>query len=148
MNSPAPSSGEVPRLELSGLSGLVPKATRWFTSAVNKKLMLVAAVVLMAGGILGYALLSDDGGKAAAGDATSAAAPPRGGGSGAGGVGAGATAAGVSKTGPRDAGAWSRLSAQFGDSRTNLSKKVTSDLAEVLDESLELADMGAKMGGA
>jgi len=53
-----------------------------------------------------------------------------------------------SKSGPRDAGAWTKLTEKYGGSRTSLSKKVTTDLADVLDESLELADMGAQMGGA
>lgn len=60
----------------------------------------------------------------------------------------GAPAAADSKGAPRDAGAWAKLTEKYGGSRTNLSKKVTTDLADVLDESLELADMGAKMGGS
>jgi len=48
----------------------------------------------------------------------------------------------------RDDKAWSRLAERFGEARTGLAKKVTTDLAGVFEDSLTLADMGAKMGGA
>jgi hypothetical protein len=47
----------------------------------------------------------------------------------------------------RPASAWAKLSEKYGESRTNLSKKVTTDIAKVMTEAMELADMGAEIAG-
>jgi hypothetical protein len=59
-----------------------------------------------------------------------------------------ATPAAEAKTKPRDPGAWARLNEKFGGSRTSLSQKVTKDIADVIDESMDLADMGAQVSGS
>jgi hypothetical protein len=44
--------------------------------------------------------------------------------------------------------AWAALKEKYGDGRTKLSKKVSEDMAGLLKDAVELADMGAKLGGA
>jgi len=48
---------------------------------------------------------------------------------------------------PRKESAWARLSEKYGDGRTKLSRKVTADIATVMDDAMELADMGAEFTG-
>jgi hypothetical protein len=48
---------------------------------------------------------------------------------------------------PRPESAWAKLTEKYGDSRTKLSKKVTADMAKVMGEAMELADMGAELAG-
>lgn len=43
--------------------------------------------------------------------------------------------------------AWAKLTEKYGDSRTNLSKKVTEDISKMMDDALDLADMGARLAG-
>ena len=47
----------------------------------------------------------------------------------------------------RPESAWAKLTEKYGDGRTKLSKKVTEDIAKVMDEAVELADMGAQLAG-
>lgn len=44
--------------------------------------------------------------------------------------------------------AWAKLSAKFGEEKTKLSKKISSDLGDVIDEGMELANAMAKNTGA
>jgi hypothetical protein len=44
--------------------------------------------------------------------------------------------------------AWAKLSAKFGEDKTKLSKKISSDLGDVIDEGMELANAMAKNTGA
>ena len=48
---------------------------------------------------------------------------------------------------PRPESAWAKLTEKYGDGRTKLSKKVTADIAKVMGDAMELADMGAKIAG-
>jgi hypothetical protein len=43
---------------------------------------------------------------------------------------------------------WAKLTEKYGDGKTKLSKKITQDMAGMLDDAMELADMGAELGGA
>ncbi len=45
-------------------------------------------------------------------------------------------------------GAWAKLSEKFGVEKTKLSKKISSDLGDVIDEGMELANAMAKSTGA
>jgi hypothetical protein len=44
-------------------------------------------------------------------------------------------------------GAWAQLSEKYGDGRTKLSKKITQDMATLMNDAMQLADMGAKLAG-
>lgn len=48
---------------------------------------------------------------------------------------------------PRPESAWAKLTEKYGDGRTKLSKKVTEDISKVMDDAVELADMGSKLAG-
>lgn len=45
-------------------------------------------------------------------------------------------------------GAWAQLTEKYGDGRTKLSRKITQDMSSLLMDALQLADMGASLGGA
>jgi hypothetical protein len=45
-------------------------------------------------------------------------------------------------------GAWSKLTEKYGDGRTKLSKKITQDMAGLMTDAMQIADMGAALGGA
>ena len=49
---------------------------------------------------------------------------------------------------PAAGGAWARLTEKFGAEKAALSKKITSELADVIDQGMALADLGAKNSGA
>jgi len=110
----------------------------------NKNIMIgVAGVVILCGGIfLGLAMnngsrpASAPAEKQATGAATQAAANPA------------AAAANIAKSSKaRPESAWAKLTEKYGDSRTKLSKKVTGDIAKVMDDAMELADMGSELAG-
>ncbi len=61
-------------------------------------------------------------------------------------LGAGNTRA--SRSTPRESASSSYLIERFGEARTGLSKKVTTDLAGLFEDSLNIGEMAAKMGGA
>lgn len=42
---------------------------------------------------------------------------------------------------------WAKLAEKYGDGRTKLSKKITEDMSYLLNDAMELADLGAKMSG-
>jgi hypothetical protein len=48
---------------------------------------------------------------------------------------------------PRPESAWAKLTEKYGDGRTKLSKKVTEDISKVMDDAVELADMGSQLAG-
>lgn len=117
---------------------------------MNRKLAWILAGALMLAAVVVFALRAGSGrrqadaaapppARPAAAPATQGAAPTR---------GDAAAAASAAKSRPRTQGSWPELAAKYGGSRTNLAKKVATDLADVLDQSLELADMGARMGGS
>lgn len=118
---------------------------------MNRKLAWILAGALMLAAIIVFALRAGSGrrqadaaapppARPAAAPATQGDAPTRG--------DASAATAPAAKGRPRTQGSWPELAAKYGGSRTNLAKKVATDLADVLDQSLELADMGARMGGS
>jgi len=45
-------------------------------------------------------------------------------------------------------GAWAKLAEKYGDGRTKLSKKITQDMAGLMKDAMQLADMGAGLAGA
>lgn len=126
--------------------GLPPAAVSANIPDVHKKITIAAGLLLVTVGVAVYALRANDGAQAQAPSeplpATPVAQAPATANSGA------ATAASDSKAKPREGGAWSRLTEKYGGTRTNLSRKVTTDIADVLDQTLELADIGAQMGGS
>lgn len=112
----------------------------------NKNIIIgVAGIAILCGGILLGNLMKGGGDSAAnpatatpgaaAGGASSAAATPA----------AGPTADKSSK--PRPESAWAKLTEKYGDGRTKLSKKVTEDISKVMDDAVELADMGSQLAG-
>lgn len=117
----------------------------------NKNIIIgVAGIAILCGGIfLGSALKngsnsasSPSNGPAASGAAqtgatTTGAATP--------GTAAGPQSDKSSK--PRPESAWAKLTEKYGDGRTKLSKKVTADIAKVMGDAMELADMGAELTG-
>lgn len=113
---------------------------------MHRKASIAIAIAVIAVGIGVYALQTNTD-KTAPAAAGPSAAPQRPSQSPAAGANP-APAAGDAKAKPREAGAWSRLTEKYGGTRTNLSQKVTTDIADVLDQTLELADMGAQMGGS
>ena len=117
---------------------------------MNRKLAWILAGALMLAAVIVFALRAGSGrrqadaaapppARPAAAPATQGTAPTR---------GDAAAAAPAAKPRARTQGSWPELAAKYGGSRTNLAKKVATDLADVLDQSLELADMGARMGGS
>ena len=115
---------------------------------MKQKNLLFAGIglVLLAGGIfLGTKL----GEQNASASPTAAKPAPLG---SAGSTGTNATdASAASKTSSqqRDAqDAWAQLSEKYGDGRTKLSKKIAQDMAVLMTDALEIADMGAALGGA
>jgi hypothetical protein len=54
----------------------------------------------------------------------------------------------VAKPTAAPSGAWAKLSEKFGVEKTKLSKKISSDLGDVIDEGMELANAMAKNSGA
>lgn len=110
----------------------------------NKLILLAGCALVVACVVLAYFVMKGD---APAAD-PAADAPVRNGSSRAGGAGDADAPTRSTRPSMRDKPAMSRLTDQFGEARTGLSKKVTLDLATVFEDSLELADMGAKMGGA
>lgn len=113
----------------------------------NRNIIIgVAGIAILCGGIfLGTTL------KNGSGAATSTAQGPNG--AAADGVNPGAanpTAAGPKakkSSNPRPESAWARLTEKYGDGRTKLSKKVTEDISKVMDDAVELADMGSQLAG-
>lgn len=58
-------------------------------------------------------------------------------------------AAGKKSSSKRDReSSWSKLTEKYGDGKTKLSRKITEDMAGMLDDAMDLADMGAELGGA
>lgn len=45
-------------------------------------------------------------------------------------------------------GAWAKLTEKYGDGRTKLSKKISQDMAGLMKDAMQLADMGAGLAGA
>ncbi|MFM2170561.1 MAG: hypothetical protein RI957_790 [Verrucomicrobiota bacterium] len=45
-------------------------------------------------------------------------------------------------------GAWAKLAEKYGDGRTKLSKKISQDMAGLMKDAMQLADMGAGLAGA
>lgn len=115
----------------------------------NKFLLPIGAAVVIACVVLAY-LVFKSGDPATPADTATSDAParPSGGNFGNAGNPADSPAARPPRSSSRNGGAWARLAEKFGESRTGLSKKVTDDLAVVLEDSLKLADMGAKLAGA
>ncbi len=69
----------------------------------------------------------------------------------AGGSGNGMSAAAGAKSSSNDRGgdgAWAKLAEKYGDGRMKLSKKITQDMAGLMTDAMQLADMGAALGGA
>ena len=106
----------------------------------------VAAVAILCGGIyLGSTLNSGDGADGGssneANDAAAqrAASRPSGLGSG------GATS---TKSSNSRESAWAKLTEKYGDSRTKLSKKITEDISKMMDDAMDLTDMGARLAGS
>ncbi len=112
----------------------------------NKNVVIgVVGVALLAGGIyLGKSMGNSPASNPVA-DPTAAAAPK---------VNAAGTsaddnkpAAGAKASSNSRESAWANLTAKYGDGKTKLSKKITDDMAGMLDDAMELADMGAELGG-
>lgn len=110
----------------------------------SKIILAIAGIALLAGGIyLGKGMGSKTGAETATSDG--APQPP-----GLGSAGNNAPAAAGKKTSRKREGesSWAKLTEKYGDGKTKLSKKITQDMAGMLDDAMDLADMGAELGGA
>lgn len=110
----------------------------------SKIILGIAGIALLAGGIyLGKGMGSKTGAETATSDG--APEPP-----GLGNAGNNAPAAAGKKTSRKREGesSWAKLTEKYGDGKTKLSKKITQDMAGMLDDAMDLADMGAELGGA
>lgn len=110
----------------------------------SKIILGIAGIALLAGGIyLGKGMGSKTGAETATSDG--APQPP-----GLGSAGNNAPAAAGKKTSRKREGesSWAKLTEKYGDGKTKLSKKITQDMAGMLDDAMDLADMGAELGGA
>jgi len=111
----------------------------------NSILIGVGVVVVLCGGIfLGGALKSGDDADESASDGTKGAPAeritPR---------PSSLTSRGPAATKSSNSreSSWAKLTEKYGDSRTNLSKKVTEDISKMMGDALDLADMGSKLAG-
>ena len=113
----------------------------------NKNIIIgVAGIAILCGGIfLGSTLKNGGDSTAAPATATKGTAAADGTTSGAVEPAAGPNARKSSK--PRPESAWAKLTEKYGDGRTKLSKKVTEDISKVMDDAVELADMGSQLAG-
>lgn len=115
----------------------------------NKNLVIgVAGIAILCGGIFLGTTLKNGGDSAA----TSANRPGADAGSPKGAADAPAAASSAApqaakSSKPRPESAWAKLTEKYGDGRTKLSKKVTADIAKVMGDAVELADMGAELAG-
>lgn len=108
----------------------------------------IAGIAILCGGIfLGSALKGGKDPGPGTSDPTAAGAGQKGDVPGAGNAGPAAAAKIDTASKARPESAWAKLTEKYGDGRTKLSKKVTEDIAKVMDEAMELADMGAELAG-
>jgi hypothetical protein len=112
----------------------------------QKNLMIAGAgLALLVGGIyLGSSMGKKDSAEAEAAAAVAAAMKADAA------TGGAAPAAGA-KASSNDRGtdsAWSKLTEKYGDGRTKLSKKISQDMAGLMKDAMQLADMGAGLAGA
>lgn len=108
----------------------------------NKSIILgVAGIAILCGGIFLGSTLKNGGDSTAASatNGTAAAGTASGKGNPATGLNAGKS----SKLRPESA--WAKLTEKYGDGRTKLSKKITEDISKVMDDAVELADMGSQL---
>ncbi len=107
-------------------------------------IIAVAAIAILGGGIFIGSSMNKGGDPAAAAGASGTAA-----------TGSTSAAAGNPATGPgavkssqaRPESAWAKLAEKYGDARTQLSKKVTEDISKVMDDAVELTEMGSQLAG-
>jgi hypothetical protein len=115
---------------------------------MNQKNLVLAGIgsLLLAGGIyLGSTFGKQN--SSAPTDATDPASMGSAASMGAGNAQAGAGAKSSSQK--RDAeNAWEQLTKKYGDGRTKLSKKITQDMAGLITDAMEIADMAAAFSGA
>jgi hypothetical protein len=116
----------------------------------QKNLMIAGAgLALLAGGIyLGTTMGQKN---ASTPEAAAAAAAPAAANVNTGGAGNSAAPAAGAKASSNDRagdGSWSKLTEKYGDGRTKLSKKITQDMAGLMTDAMQIADMGAALGGA